>query len=237
MPSHLRASEVIGHVVLDLDSGEQVGLVHDVVYRSRRGSVVGFTVSEGGFLSKRGGGFLPVGRIANVGADAITVDAGEGVDDEVPEEFDAPDRDVLDDDVYTESGSKVGGLVDVVIGLGTGVNVVAYDVETEGGDRVLVRLAAQRSVSGDALILRDDWSDHTAADLDDLGEAAQAQETHGEASRRSRDEAGHSDAPGDLERMTKAELYREAQRSEIAGRSAMTKAELLDAIRRARSGR
>lgn len=218
----IRASEVIGHVVLDLASGEQVGEVRDVVYRPAKGSVIGFTFADGGMLGRARTGFVPVERIASVGDDAVMVEVRD-LDrslESPPEIEGASERDVLDDEAYTESGTRLGAVLDVVIGVGAGVEVVGYEVELQDGERVLVPRGIQRSVSGDALILRDDWRRHVAANPLDLVAADAAAGPEGESGSR-----------GDR---SKASLYREARRLDVPGRSSMSKAELATAVERAR---
>ncbi len=236
-----RATEMIGLPVVTL-GGEDVAEVRDVVFESRRGDLLGFTLNQRGFFAGRLRTTLLVDDVRAVGHDAVIVqDPGALHErDDAPDAVADPatDQDVIGAPVITEEGTRLGAVADVVMSLGEKIEAVGYelsDLTGVGGHdgRAFVPLPDQLAVSGDALLVPTDLQEFLRDDLTGFGgaiddyRAAHGRGTNGAPSGADRPERDRS--PDDR---TKAELYAEARRRDLPGRSSMTKAELASALER-----
>ena len=120
---------------------------------------------------------LLVESVVSVGTDAVMVADADAISDPT-DALDAPDApddlvrhgstDVLDDEVFTESGRSLGVVRDVIVLGGSRPRVVGFEI---GGGAVgdgLVPLGAQTSVSGSALVVPDDFEGRIRSDLTGL---------------------------------------------------------------------
>ena len=176
----LRASELEGHPIVTL-AGERVAEIKDVVFDSAKGRLIGFTLRSPGLFSRTRHDTLPWSKVRSLGRDAVMV-ADEGalqdLDSLVGEGL-PDDRNVLGNQVLTDTGAEVGRVVDVIIEVDRVADVVGYEVAASealatGGQRVLVPLPDTVAVSGEYLIVPGGALDFIGHDLAGFGAAVDA---------------------------------------------------------------
>ncbi len=171
----MTASQIRGLPVVTVQGGEDVAEVRDVIYSPEAGRLVGMTLNQRGFLSGRRREVLPADKIHAVGQDAvmITDESQLVVPEAAPEDVGQPatERNVLGNDVLTEGGTSLGEVADLVLLVGSGGEVVGYQVKKPGGGHGYIPLPAQLAVSGDALVVPDVTAEFVQEDLVGLGAA------------------------------------------------------------------
>lgn len=169
------ASQITGLPVVTIKGGEDVAEVRDVIYSPEAGRLAGLTLNKRGFLSGRRREVLPAGSIHSIGRHAVMVndDAGLVLPEDAPDEITGagPDRNVLGDDVLTESGVSLGKVRDLALLVGGTGEVVGYQIDKAAGGRGYIPLPAQLAVSGAALIVPDITEEFVRDDLVGLGAA------------------------------------------------------------------
>ncbi|MDT9177158.1 MAG: PRC-barrel domain-containing protein [Limnospira sp. PMC 1291.21] len=131
----IKRSDLIGRLVLDRQSVEQLGHIEERAADLNSNQVIGFTTKSG---------MLPVGgkkrafswqQIETIGVDAVLVnkssDEGNFI---LPENADSS----INHEVWTNAGKKVGVLVDYLIKNDTGT-VTNYLFKTDGGLRGILQ--------------------------------------------------------------------------------------------------
>jgi sporulation protein YlmC with PRC-barrel domain len=177
-----------------------------------------------------------VDALTAIGRDALMIED----DGALVEKGEAPqpvreataDRDVIGVSVITEDGTALGEVTDVVVSTGRQVEVVGYELggsevtDERDGRRLFIPLVDQVAVSGDALIVPSALADFVGHDLTGFGAAiARYRSEHGSGGgTKARTETVSASSP------TKAEVYAEARRRGVRGRSSMTKAQLASAL-------
>ncbi len=235
----LNATGLIGLPVVTL-SGDDIAEVRDVVYEPKRGALVGFTLNKRGFFSGRQKQVLTIDSVRSVGRDAVVVDDDDALTEKGNGDGSiaaAPsDRDVIGASVITDQGVELGTVSDVVISLGRKAEAVGYELigSDDSGRRFFVPLPEQSAVSGEALMVPSEFDGLVRDDLTGFGSAIDAYRAdHGSeraGDRRTESRSGGEDSSGSGSSRSKAELYQEARKLDIAGRSSMTKAELVSAL-------
>jgi uncharacterized protein YrrD len=176
----LRATEIEGRPVVTL-AGERVAEVKDVVFDSSRGKLIGFSLRGVGLFSRSRADTLPWARISGLGRDAVMIrdeEALHGMEPLVAEGV-PDDRDVLGNQVLTDTGTHLGKVVDVIIEVGPTADIVGYEVAAaEGlathGGRVLIPLPDTIAVSGEHLIVPAAATEFVGNDLTGFGAAVDA---------------------------------------------------------------
>ncbi len=173
MRSLVAASEISGLPVVTIDGGQDVAEVRDVIYSPQDGRLAGLTLNKRGFLSGRLRALLPAADIHAIGRHAVMVrdETCLSSPDDAPEDIAAPaaNRNVVGDDVLTEGGVSLGTVRDIVLLIGSGAEVMGYQIDTTEGERAYLPLPAQFSVSGTALVVPDVTKDYITRDLAELG--------------------------------------------------------------------
>jgi uncharacterized protein YrrD len=171
----MTASQINGLPVVTVNGGDDVAEVRDVIYSPEAGRLVGLTLNKRGFLSGRRREVLPVEAIHAIGRDAVMViDATSLVlPEDAPDEVAHPgiNRNVVGDDVLTESGVSLGTVRDLALLVGSAGEVVGYQIEKTGGGRGYIPLPAQLAVSGTTLVVPDITEEFVRDDLVGLGAA------------------------------------------------------------------
>jgi uncharacterized protein YrrD len=235
----VEATALLGLPVVTM-TGDDVAEVRDVVYEGARGGLVGFTLNKRGFLSGSLREVLPMSEVAAVGRDAVMIDderALTAADDAPTATADAsPEQDVIGAPVITEEGTELGEVRDVVVSLGRTTKAVGYELggprfeSTRGDRRGFIPLPEQIAISGDSLVVPAGIDRYLRDDLTGFGGAVD------DFRREHRARDGTPDSPGSAGRNgavpSKAELYEEARRRGVPGRSSMSKAELQEALER-----
>lgn len=173
----MTASEIIGLPVVTVRTGEDVAEVRDVIYDPQQGRLVGLTLNKRGFLAGRRREVLPDGSLHAIGRDAVMVidDSALVLPEAAPEDVARPpaDRNVLGNDVLTESGVSLGTVRDLVLVVGSTGAVVGYRIEKTDGGAGYIPLPAQLAVSGSALVVPDMTETFVVDDLVGLGAAVE----------------------------------------------------------------
>lgn len=169
------ASAITGLPVVTVHGGEDLAEVRDVIYDPVAGRLVGLTLNKRGFLAGRCRQVLSADTVHAIGRNAVMV-ADESsllLPEDAPDEVSNPatERNVLGNDVLTEGGASLGTVRDLVLVVGSGGEVVGYEIETPGGGRGYIPLPAQLAVSGSALVVPDATSEFVRDDLVGLGAA------------------------------------------------------------------
>jgi sporulation protein YlmC with PRC-barrel domain len=158
-------SSIRGLPVVSIAEGEDVAEVRDIIYHAEAGAVVGFTLNKRGMLAGRLKQGLPIEQVHAVGRDAVMIDDGSQLvaPEDAPEAVGSPEteRDVIGNDVLTESGVSLGTVTDVVV----------YQIKLPGGGEGYIPLPVQLAVSGAALVVPDVTRDFVCNDLVGLGAA------------------------------------------------------------------
>jgi uncharacterized protein YrrD len=171
----MTASAINGLPVVTVRSGEDVAQVRDVIYDPAAGRLVGLTLNKRGFLSGRCREGLPAETIHAIGRDAVMImdESALMLPDAAPDNVAHPavERNVLGNDVLTESGVSLGTVKDLVLVVGSAGEVVGYHIEKADGGAGYIPLPAQLAVSGSALVVPDVTENFVVDDLVGLGAA------------------------------------------------------------------
>lgn len=123
--------QLIGMPVIALSDGTEVGQIHDVIYNSKEGRLIGVTIPiAGGFF---GGGktlLLRTEQMFAMGEDAVTIQSASGLEEisRKADEFgDEAGIAVLGKRLMTDDGTFLGKIVDVLIDRTTR-RITAYEV-------------------------------------------------------------------------------------------------------------
>jgi uncharacterized protein YrrD len=173
----IRATSLIGRPVVTLDTATDIAEVKDVVFDPGQARVVGFTLRGRGALGAPSAGVLAAHGIVSIGRDAITVADATVVQGEAPdiEAARSDRRDVLGNEVLTESGSRIGTVVDLVLSVEGGqAEVAGYEVVAEDGTRALIPIPTPLAVSGKTLMVPDGTKRFVADDLTGFGAAIES---------------------------------------------------------------
>jgi uncharacterized protein YrrD len=176
----LRATEIEGRPVVTF-AGERVAEVKDVVFDSAKGRLLGFTLRGTGIFSRSRDDTLPWATVGGLGRDAVMIaDEGafqgpaslgaEGVPD---------DRNVLGNQVLTDTGIDLGKVIDVILEVGRTADIVGYMVAASEAlgthqKHVLVPLPDTIAVSGQRLIVPAGALEFVGDDLSGFGAAVEA---------------------------------------------------------------
>lgn len=170
----MNASQINGLPVVTL-GGDDVAEVRDVIYSPDVGRLVGLTLNKRGFLSGRRREVLPAEAIHAIGRDAVIVadESSLVLPGNAPDEVAHPgtDRNVVGNDVLTESGVSIGTVRDLAVLVGGAGEVVGYEIDKASGNRGYIPLPAQLAVSGSSLVVPDITEEFVRDDLVGLGAA------------------------------------------------------------------
>lgn len=167
----MRGSDLVGRVVVDVSTGDDLAEIRDVVFTADRGAITGFTLRRRGFFGRRLKTVLAIEAVLSVGTDAVMVADVDAISDpsDTPEDLTSHDlNDVLEDEVFTVSGRSLGTVRDVVILGGARARVVGFEIDGGTVGRGLIPLGAQSAVSASALVVPDDFEQRIRSDLTGL---------------------------------------------------------------------
>lgn len=174
----LRASTLIGNPVVTL-AGESPLEVKDVVFDTTSGTILGFNLRRHGLLGGPVDETLAWNDVHGLGPDAVMVAdekvlTVDGLEATIPD--DAPEGNVLGNQVTTESGTNLGEVVEVVVSAGTRAEVVGFEIDPTalpGGDGThrFVPLPDTLAISGEHIVVPDAATDFIRDDLAGFGSA------------------------------------------------------------------
>lgn len=118
----------IGRPVIEISSGERIGVVSDVLFNEDN-SVCSLVVDRDGLLS--GKGKIQICNVHSVGEDAVTIESNELIDPPNEEEDNgcllSGDYAFVGKELFTEEGTVLGVVADVYIEEDSD-NIVGYEV-------------------------------------------------------------------------------------------------------------
>jgi uncharacterized protein YrrD len=168
-------SAIRGLPVVTIAGGEDVAEVRDIIYRAQQGRIVGFTLNKRGRLSGRLKEVLASEQVHAIGRDAVMIadEAQLSTRENAPSEVASSEgeRDVIGNDVLTDTGVSLGRVRDVVVLAGTAGEVVGYQIDLPSGGAGYIPLPAQLAVSGAALVVPEVTEEFVRDDLVGLGAA------------------------------------------------------------------
>lgn len=127
----IKRSHLLGRLVLDRQTVEQLGHIEDLSVDFTSNQVIGFSTKSGILSSKKR--VLSWEQIDTIGADAVLVNRPPDNDNFVlPENTDSS----MGHEVWTDGGKKVGVLVDYLVKTNTGA-ITNYLFKTDGWRGVL----------------------------------------------------------------------------------------------------
>lgn len=174
------ATALVGRPVVTL-AGDDVGQVKDVVYAMSSRQVVGFTLAGRGVLAGPLRRALPWAGVHAVGPDAVMIRGEQDLADpqEVAERAELRGHSPIGGTVFTDSGSVLGTVEDVILDIGRSAGVIGYRITTKealppAGRSVYLPLPGEAAASGEALVVPEAVSDRAVDDLAALGAVAPA---------------------------------------------------------------
>jgi uncharacterized protein YrrD len=171
----LNGSSIRGLPVVSVAEGEDVAEVRDIIYHVEAGGLAGFTLNKRGMLAGRLKQVLPIDQVHAVGPDAVMIDDARQLvaPEDASEAVGSPEteRNVIGNDVLTETGVSLGEVTDVVVLAGRGGHVVGYQIQLSDGGEGYIPLPVQLAVSGAVLVVPDATEDFVRNDLVGLGAA------------------------------------------------------------------
>lgn len=178
----VRARSLIGRPVVTL-GGDDVAEVKDVVFSTSAAKVVGFTLNPRGFFSRQLKAALPWSGVHAVGRDAVMVSDTEVFEapDAVLAGVSASDRNVIGNRVFTDEGTELGEVTDVVVALEpqSAAEIVGYEIggaknlKTRAGRHLYIPLPDTLAVSGEALVVPAAATRYIRDDLSGFGSAVE----------------------------------------------------------------
>jgi sporulation protein YlmC with PRC-barrel domain len=123
----IRATELAGRAVIDIDAAERLGTIDKLILDPDGRRVAGFVISRGsGFPGNKAQTIIPAAAIHAIGPDAVTVHQ-KGVAGSNTEELEKLPRgsDVIGRKIVSEDGRFLGKVSDVLIDRETG-SIIGY---------------------------------------------------------------------------------------------------------------
>ena len=124
----LKLGDLLGLPVLEIETGAQIGAVQEAVLDSNLTSVQCILVT--GSTNESGSNQILFRDLLNIGRDAITVRNSSvmfAVDLSVGQEFTTQLHELLQKEIFTETGRNLGVLVDIIYDVASG-KVQGYEV-------------------------------------------------------------------------------------------------------------
>lgn len=188
MSTLLRASELTQRVVVTF-AGEDVAQIKDIVYAANGGEIGAFTLAGRGLFAGPLKVALPWAAVAGLGPDAVVIES-ESVLVPLGVVFDGAGAsgstgrgDILKSQVLTDSGTALGRVSDVIIGIGAAAggqaDVVGYQIDPaetlgRGKQPLLIPLPDTISASGEHLMVPAAAANYLTDDLAGFGAAIDA---------------------------------------------------------------
>ncbi len=188
MSTLLRASDLAQRVVVTF-AGEDVAQIKDIVYAANGGEISWFTLAGRGLFSGPLKVALPWAGVVALGPDAVMIESADAF---VPlaEAFDTTEGtgssgrgDILRSEVLTDTGTSLGRVTDVIIGIGANqggqADVVGYQIDPaeslgRGKQPLLIPLPDTLSASADHLMVPAAAANYLTDNLGGFGSAIDA---------------------------------------------------------------
>jgi sporulation protein YlmC with PRC-barrel domain len=184
----LRASELAQRVVVTF-AGEDVAQIKDIVYAANGGEIGAFTLAGRGLFAGPLKVALPWAKVVALGPDAVMIES-EDVLVPLGEAFETGDGavssgkgDILKSEVLTDTGTSLGRVSDVIIGIGATqggqADVVGYEIDPaeslgRGKQPLLIPLPDTLAASGEHLMVPASAANYISDNLGGFGSAIDA---------------------------------------------------------------
>ena len=188
MSTLLRASELAQRVVVTF-AGEDVAQIKDIVYAANGGEIGAFTLAGRGLFAGPLKVALPWAKVVALGPDAVMIES-EDVLVPLSEAFETGDGavssgkgDILKSEVLTDTGTSLGRVSDVIIGIGATqggqADVVGYEIDPaeslgRGKQPLLIPLPDTLAASGEHLMVPASAANYISDNLGGFGSAIDA---------------------------------------------------------------
>jgi uncharacterized protein YrrD len=130
----IRASELAGRAVIDIDAAEKIGTIDKLILDPDGTRVAGFVTSKGGgFPGNREQAILPSSAVHAIGPDAVTVQRSAVAPGDIERLESLPrGTEVIGRKVISEDGRYLGKVADVLIERADG-RILGYALSDYGG--------------------------------------------------------------------------------------------------------
>lgn len=187
MSTLIRASALAKLPVVTF-AGEDIAQIKDIVYAANGGHIGAFTLAGRGIFAGPLKVSLPWASVVGLGPDALIIES-EDVLQPTADVIGSAGAgatgggDILRSEVLTDSGTSLGRVVDVIVGIGSGAgnqaDVVGYEIEPaeslgRGKQHLLIPLPDTLAASGQHLMVPASASDYLTDDLNAFGTAVDA---------------------------------------------------------------
>ena len=186
MSTLIRASEIAQKVVVTF-AGEDVAQIKDIVYAANGGEIGSFTLAGRGLFAGPLKVALPWAAVVGLGPDAVIIES-EDVLVPLAEAFESGETssgkaDILKSEVLTDTGTSLGRVSDVIIGIGAKqggqADVVGYQIDPaeslgRGKLPLLIPLPDTLSASGEHLMVPAAAANYLTDNLAGFGSAIDA---------------------------------------------------------------
>ena len=129
----MRARQLKGFPIIDLESGVMVGRVQDLAVDPTQKRVVGLVAGEKGLLKGKGK-IIPFSKLHSIGKDAVTVSYGQGEDDKEELSGQLKPYSFLGNSVISSNGDYIARVHDYSFSTETGKleSLLLHDLKDEG---------------------------------------------------------------------------------------------------------
>lgn len=188
MSTLVRASELTRRVVVTF-GGEDIAQIKDIVYAANGGEIGAFTLAGRGLFAGPLKLALPWAAVVGLGPDAVVVESEQAlvplseIFEEAGGSVSSGRGNILGSEVLTDTGTALGRVSDVIIGVGATqggqADVVGYQIEpteslARGKQPLLIPLPDTISASGEHLMVPAAAANYLTDNLSGFGSAIDA---------------------------------------------------------------
>ncbi|SES65261.1 PRC-barrel domain-containing protein [Anaerobranca gottschalkii] len=153
----LKSKDVIGLPVINLNEGNQIGKVSDLIINPTEKKVVILELNEKVGLFKKSQSSLTLDKISSIGSDAVTVENLE-FDKDIPKELESYRfTNLVGRNIMLENGSILGKLGEITFSFPSGeiTTLTIKDNKTNlfGEEKGEVEMSKIRTIGKDAIIV------------------------------------------------------------------------------------
>ncbi len=143
----IKASDIIGRKVMDVEQGKDVGTVQDVIYSPNSGNVFAFLTDDKGWFS--GASVIYLGDIKSIGKDRILLKSELVMHDAVDEQkrfsgISNTAKSLQKTSVISENGNKLGVVTDFSFDAQSG-SIESFDVVQQETGKLQKNISLNKS--------------------------------------------------------------------------------------------
>ncbi|SHJ96960.1 Uncharacterized protein YrrD, contains PRC-barrel domain [Anaerobranca californiensis DSM 14826] len=153
----LKSKEIIGLPVINLNEGNQIGKVSDLIIDPATKKVVIVELNEKVGLFKKSQSCLTLDKISHIGSDAVTVENLE-FDQDIPKELESYRfTNLVGRNIMLENGSTLGKLGEIIFsfpgGEVTGIKIIDNKTNLFGEEKGEIEISKIRTIGKDVIIV------------------------------------------------------------------------------------